>query len=139
MKYNLKDKIEITDEFLNVLIEKAWQEAETAQQQINNIDTSTKLGADVVKLLQNICTNYYVFIGSLEALAENKSTDEQLIPGEKIEAEVNNVFINQQDCKEEAVEADTFLNTAEVCEPFEYFVDFDEPIGERLTDTDLYG
>ena len=33
---------------------------------------------------------------------------------------------------------DTAETEVEVSDPFEYFVDFDDPVGEPLTDDDLY-
>ena len=130
MQYSLKDKIHVTDNFLNELMSKSWQEVEAIQQQIANIDTSTMLGSEVTKLLKNICTCYYVLIGSLESLSDSASKTEPQT--EKIEPDVD-----------KAVEPEDFsiLPTADTAEfePFEYFVDFDEPSGIPLSDKDLYG
>ena len=76
MQYNLKDKIEVTTEFLNELITKSWQEVDAIQQQITNIDSTSQLGADVSKLLKNVCTSYYTLIGCLEDALEEPSTIE---------------------------------------------------------------
>jgi hypothetical protein len=139
--YNLKDKIEVTKEFLNDLIVKNWQEAESIQQQMANIDTSTPLGTEAVRLLKNACTNYYVLIGCLENLLETpnmeyrstskqikeytpKALDAQALP----EQEPEEFLVSPVDAKQD----DNF-------EPFEYFVDFDEPSGDPLSDDDLYG
>lgn len=140
MEYSLKDKIVVSEEFLNELIAKNWQETEAIQQQIANIDTSTQLGAEVVRLLKNTCTNYYVLIGCLESLAEgdipqrepaaqNEHTDRSVEP--EIETPQEPLAIaKDQELPAKADRADF--------EPFEYFVDFDEPCSERLTDKDLY-
>ena len=145
MQYNLKNKIIVTNEFLNELIGKSWQEVETLQQQIANIDTSSQLGTNVVKLLKNTCTSYYTLIGCLETLAEEPET--ALLP---------TVITNETDIQEEkqelmgesVIEAlDKKLPTTlknqqtEVMqnfEPFEYFVDFEEPLGKPITDEVLY-
>ena len=143
MPYSLKDKISVTAEFLNELISKSWQETETLQQQIANIDTNTKLGSETVKYLKNACTNYYILIGCLEALVENPNTAETeietdaAIPQNTVNAEAYDEPYKAEANTEEmpilpTVPTDDF-------EPFEYFVDFDEPSGTPITDTDLYG
>ena len=144
MEYSLKDKIEVTEEFLNELIIKNWQEAEALQQQIANIDTSTKLGVEVVKVLKNTCTSYYVLIGCLETLVENPKTDIEVYEREtELEATDNDVVheLTANDVVEtvepEATQVDNVETNADF-EPFEYFVDFDEPSGEPISDQDLY-
>ena len=136
MQYNLKDKIEITDEFLNELISKSWQEADTLKQQILNIDVDTNRGCDVAKLLKNMSTNYYVLIGCLEALLDK---DEKAVFNEIEEPTPEPV---QQNVDEPVLKADdlsfSIVDINAVPEPFEYFVDFDDPAGEPLTDEDLY-
>jgi hypothetical protein len=143
MKYTLKEKITITEDFLTELISKSWQETEAIQQQIANIDTSTKLGTEVVELLKNTCTNHYVLIGCLEALLEKPEavepeTAEQPVVRDStesaaIEREPIAEYTSYEgiDCRQTII-TDNF-------EPFEYFVDFDEPSGEPLSDKDLYG
>lgn len=142
MQYNLKEKIKVTKEFLDELITKSWQEAESLQQQIVNINTSTQLGAEVVKLLKNTCTNYYVLIGCLEALVENPSADDkQSAEPEALqnmtEPEVFKELVMSEEEPKETINLPT--ERSEDFEPFEYFVDFDEPVGEPLSDKDLYG
>ena len=145
MKYNLKNKIEVTEEFLNELIAKNWQEVETLQQQIANIDTSTRLGVAVAKLLKNASTNYYVIIGCLEALAENPNTEFE-VQTQKTELETTEnitepeVAIDDKTATDEheALQVNDQESNADF-EPFEYFVDFDEPSGEPLSDKDIYG
>ena len=138
MEYSLKDKIKVTDEFLNELIAKNWQEAEALQQQIVNIDTGSQLGLEVAKVLKNTCTAYYVLIGCLENLAEGDlpqhkavATDEHDEVLTEPEAETaKNSFVESEPSATQEPNTDF--------EPFEYFVDFDEPSGEPLTDKDLY-
>jgi hypothetical protein len=145
LEYSLKDKIEVTEEFINDIISKNWQEAESIQQQITNIDTSTELGAEVVKLLKNMSTSYYVLIGCLETLVENPNTkfelSEQSVDTpptieKEPELEVATEYPNVTD--ELEVSHVTNLEANIDFEPFEYFVDFDEPSGEPITDKDLY-
>lgn len=136
MQYNLKDKIEITDEFLNELISKSWQEADTIKQQIENIELNTQRGCEVVRLLKNMSTNYYVLIGCLEDLLDK----EEKLMSDEIEEPAEEP--TQQYIDEPVLEVDepysTPLDTSIVSEPFEYYVDFDDPIGDPISDEDLY-
>ena len=145
MEYTLKDKIEVTKDFLEDLIKKNWQEVEAIQQQISCIDTSTKLGTEVSKVLQNVCTNYYVLIGCLESITENPDTalidnTEAIVTDQEPALECDVIttghtepsFNNLQMASEGGDQNLDF-------EPFEYFVDFDEPSGEPISDKDLYG
>ena len=142
MQYNLKEKINITNEFLEDLINKSWQETEALQQQIANIDTNSKLGADVVKLLKNTCTSYYTLIGCLEALVDEtevmKKPDDNAYEENVVESEFGPT--NELEVVESNVvaPAESAAEISQEFEPFEYFVDFDEPSGEPLTDKDLY-
>lgn len=142
MEYSLRDKIEVTEEFLNDLIAKNWQEVEAIQQQIANIDTSSKLGASVAKLLKNTCTNYYVLIGCLETLAENPETVLD-VHEQETELEAANGIVTTEPTVDDTIELKvTQVDNVETntdFEPFEYFVDFDEPSGEPISDQDLYG
>ena len=136
MSYNLKNKINVTEEFISELISSSWQETENIQQQIANINTDTKLGAEVARLLKNACTNYYILIGCLEQLAENSgiavtNTDIEPESVQKV-AEPDHCDLPAELCTAQATNTIDF-------EPFEYFVDFDEPSGTPLSDQDLYG
>lgn len=142
MQYNLKEKIIVTKEFLNELISKSWQDTDALAQQAANIDTSTNLGAAVAKFLKNTCTNYYILIGCLETLAENPDIDNT----ERTEIETLQNTIQPEVFEEPTIiegepnEALSLLaGHSEDFEPFEYFVDFDEPAGDPLSDEDLYG
>lgn len=142
MEYNLIDKIEVTEEFLNDLITKNWQEVEAIQQQIANIDTSTQLGSEVAKILKNTCTNYYVLIGCLETLVENPETELE-VHNQEAESETTNDIVTAGPTVSEVIEPKVAqVNNVETnvdFEPFEYFVDFDEPSGKPVLDQDLYG
>lgn len=140
MEYNLKEKIEITTDFIEELISKSWQETESLQQQISNIDTNTKLGAEVAKLLKNICNSYYVLIGCLETFTEDQNSTEGVTTStmqNSVELEVSKEPIDQVDEQSEIISLP--VATIADFEPFEYFVEFDEPVGKPITDTDLYG
>ena len=142
MNYKLKDKITANKDFLSELEAKGWQEIEYLQAQINNLAegaTNDKLR----QLFKNLLTSYYVFTGGIETLAsepissaiiqQQEVQPEELVVGttETTEIEVPNsvedfIIENEED-------------NYEAGEPFEYFVDFDEPVGEPISDEDLYG
>ena len=142
MEYSLKDKIEVTEEFLTDLIAKNWQETEALQQQIANIDTSTQLGAEVAKILKNTCTNYYVLIGCLETLVENPETELDAHEQETEPKAANDIVTTEPTVNDVIAQEVVQVDDAETnvdFEPFEYFVDFDEPSGSPISDQDLYG
>ena len=139
MSYELKEKILVTKNFISDIITKSWGEAEALQQQIANIDTSNSLGAELAKALKNMNTSYYVLIGCLETLLDNDDgtvAKPQSIPTDTLEPEVENDSENSEAFIK--AEIPQKINTDNF-EPFEYFVDFDEPSGIPLSDKDLYG
>ena len=145
MNYELKDKILPTQEFLQELEVRGWQEIEHLQTQIANLAEDT-VSNKIRQLLTNLLTSYYVFTGGVEVLANAKTDDtietavkvqieDPVIDAMKDEPEIANAgyVMDDNDSIEDAI-ADNNCDT----EPFEYFVDFDDPIGEPLTDKDLY-
>jgi hypothetical protein len=143
MEYQLKDKIPVTKNFFNELIEKSWQDIEHLQSQIASIEPSTE-NKVLLQLFKNLLTSYYVFAGGLENLASgenlelvNIESDDQINPTEISFAEMEPESYNAPTEPYEATFA--VESTDDNFEPFEYFVDFDEPFGEPLSDEDLYG
>jgi hypothetical protein len=143
MNYELKDKINVTNELLSELENKGWQEIEYLQSQIANLadgQTNSKLA----QLYKNLLTSYYVFVGGIEILAgepiNNSPADITTSEPEIVKIEpTQNVEEVEITTIDEPTESDDYTSdTSEVTEPFEYFVDFDDPIGEPLTDDDLY-
>ena len=138
MNYTLKDKLNVTKEFLDELTEKSWQEIEHIQSQLANL-TDTKEGNQVRKLLNNLLTSYYVFVGGLE----NFDTVD-FVSQTPLEVLVEPAVAEEPEPRDEPVEpietVQVPVNDLEVSEPFEYFVDFDEPdlSQPKLTDADLY-
>jgi hypothetical protein len=137
MDFILKDKITVTKEFLGELELKSWQEIEQLQAQINSLaenDTTSKIR----QLLTNLLTSYYVFTGGVEALKDtfeattNDVTSTEMTNYES-DTEPQVAQVDELDIEEAHV-----LKHSEIDEPFEYFVDFDEPTGEPVTDQDLY-
>lgn len=143
MNYELKDKIAATDDFLNELAAKSWQDIDHLQAQITNL-ADGQINDRLKQLYKNLLTSYYVFVGGVETLLSNTAIDSaQLeVPANDevvidlvadgtaptiIDAE-DNFVTDDGNTKEDLVEID----------PFEFYVDFDDPIGDPLTDDDLY-
>lgn len=145
MNIELKDKIKITDEYLQELISKSWHESENLQRQIKALNVISSRDAKVVELLKQLLTNYQIFIGCLEGLSEETFEEvktKAVLPEFESEPAVSDVVIEENLTDEitslEMNSTDTLMESVEVQEPFEYFVDFDDPVGEPLTDKDLY-
>ncbi len=138
MNILLKDKIKIDKNFIDDLIAKSWQDSESIQNQIDSIEVDSVQAAKVVKLLKDLLTSYYVFTGCLENLEHepiNSAKSEPIHIEEPMSIPEESVDENSQDINT----LDEFKFDDELTsEPFEYFVDFDEPVGEPLTDDDLY-
>ena len=139
MNYELKDKINATPEFLGELEAKSWLEIEHLQAQIANL-AEGPANEKLRKLFKNLLTSYYVFTGELENLSsgDTAAVPENDEPGiEYFEPEVS---VDQHiEDTEESTEPSATMPEIEVIEPFEYFIDFDDPVGEPLSDEDLYG
>ena len=114
---------------------------EYLQNQVINIE---KENSEVLQLLNNLLTSYYVFIGGIENLIdkpiisvkpaveltkEKEDTPQEIIIN-KSEPEFfeDNMTFEDEVAKQEELDF----------EPFEYFVDFEEPTGEPISDEDLY-
>ena len=145
MNIELKDKITITDEYLQELISKSWHESENLQRQIKALNVISSKDAKVVELLKQLLTNYQIFIGCLEGLSEETFEEvktKAVLPEFESEPVVSEVVIDESLTDEitflETNSTDTLIESVEVQEPFEYFVDFDDPVGEPITDKDLY-
>ena len=132
------DKIKIDSAFIYDLITKSWQDSECIQNQIDSIEVDSPRAAKVIKLLKDLLTSYYVLTGCLENLEgelvntivpESEQQKDLLDPPDESTVE-NSPDIDSLN------EFDT--ETVSIGEPFEYFVDFDEPVSEPLTDDDLY-
>lgn len=136
MNIVLKDKIKIDKNFINDLISKSWQDSESIQNQIDSIEVDSPQATRVVKLLRDLLTSYYVFTGCLENIEQEPINTIEPEPAYAEEP----ISIPEEPADEAIQDIETLdeFDNDTVGEPFEYFVDFDEPIGEPLTDKDLY-
>jgi hypothetical protein len=142
MNYELKEKITATEDFLNELATKSWQDIDHLQAQITNI-ADGQLNDKLKQLYKNLLTSYYVFVGGVEMLlSEPISPVIDNIPQEVPAEEV--LPTPSDEDKLIAVNADDYWITdvdktdSTESDPFEFYVDFDDPIGDPLTDDDLY-
>ena len=137
MNYELKDKINVTTDLLSDLEQKCWQEIEHLQAQIANL-ADGHINDRLKQLFKNLLTSYYVFTGGIETLISEPVSkvelpvEEPVVP-QTIETEL---IVSEPEVPDDLTIEDT--TDTEVHDPFEYFVDFDDPIGEPLTDEDLY-
>ena len=139
MNYELKDKISATTELLNELEVKCWQEIDHLQAQITNL-ANGPVDEKLRMLFKNLLTSYYVFTGGIETLLVEPEPIVQELPNttviEPILDTANGSTISELEIKDQIEDLD--YEYTDVSEPFEYFVDFDEPVGDPLTDQDLY-
>jgi len=147
MNYELKDKINVTQEFVSELEKKSWQEIEHLQAQIANL-AEGRVNDKLRQLFNNLLTSYYVFTGGLENLSSEKAfakvssfedkvcVEKELITTKPAQSEIKAELCTDNDLLEPLSVKEA--EQAEI-EPFEYFVDFDEPIGDPISDEDLYG
>lgn len=147
MNYELKEKINITKELLSELEMKSWQEIEYLQAQIDNL-AEGPMNEALRQLFKNLLTSYYVFTGGLENLNNEKT----FVKASGFE---NKTYIEKELTVDMPIQTPAKVNICPVdnttgslhtvaakhveIEPFEYFVDFDEPLGEPISDEDLYG
>lgn len=143
--YQLKDKIQITKEYIETVAEKGWQEIKNLQNQVSNIKIDSTDANKFIQLLNNLITSYYVFVGGLETLTSEPVTH---VIDNHVETHNNNVdsAIDEPVTLEATAQNERLFNTGAndelddgLFEPFEYLVDFDEPTGDRISDEDLYG
>ncbi len=136
MEYVLKEKLTVTKSFVEDLAEKSWQEIDYLQNQIANL-TDTDDSKKLEQLLKNLLTSYYIFVGGLENFdnIDNEPVEVKQITEPVIEEPA--VLIDETEISDS--DEEITISTSEIeFEPFEYFIDFDEPIGEPITDKDLY-
>jgi hypothetical protein len=104
----------------------------------------------IEEIFQGLIDAYLINIGQLELfLHENDYVEVPEIEEEKVEEPTEEEIEEVEEAEEEEVEIEDEVevevepqkvvkNVPADFEAFEYFVDFDEPSGEALTDDDLY-
>ena len=128
------NSISINSKFLENMLNQGWLEIENLQRQINSLKEDESMQA-VSNLLTKLLTSYYIFVGGLESLTDNTSS---INDPEKTSVETKNTTCTNDMVQDTDISKDLNTSNDDVFEPFEYFVDFDEPSGIALTDEDLY-
>ena len=144
---------ELSTTFLTSLISEGWDRVGTIKEQILTIQNEFKGYERVITALQGLMDSYLVCIGQIEAVLDDESgiasadTDDDF---ENAAAPIVKV-VDKEDRADaltsKVAGADSQVakdaplvrvRTTEPAEQFEYFVDFDEPVGSPLTDEDIY-
>ena len=140
--FDLKQKLAVDKTVINDLIAKSWQESDNIQTQIESIEQGSDLASKtVLDALNGLLTSYYVFAGRLESLLTDLDKKDLIDTDFKKINDITEPAELDISLKETEPEIEKCPNKADKAfEPFEYFVDFDEPdlSQPKLTDEDLY-
>ena len=137
--------------FITSFVSRGWEEVGMLKEQIKALkeEFGGKGIEKIEEIFQGLIDAYLINIGQLELfLHENDYVEVPEIEEEKAEEPVEEENEEVEETEEE-VEIDDEVevevepqkvvkNVPADFEAFEYFVDFDEPEGEALTDDDLY-
>ena len=164
----LKEEAEIKEtlpvSFVTDMMSKGWDEVGYLREASAAIKETYKDTAKIEELMQDLMDAYLVFIGQLElylhdeenivASAAETTTeetgDEEIVSKEAIKVDDKKLEKPMEAPKPELPEADFEIDPisepvvssaeAKVSEPFEFFVDFDEPdlTQPAITDAELY-
>lgn len=138
--FDLKQKLAVDKTVINDLIAKSWQESDNIQTQIESIEQGSDLASKtVLDALNGLLTSYYVFAGRLESLLTDLGKKDLIDTDFKKINDITEPAELDISLKETEPEIEKCPNKADKAfEPFEYFVDFDDPVGKPLTDADIY-
>ncbi len=138
--FDLKQKLAVDKTVINDLIAKSWQESDNIQTQIESIEQGSDLASKtVLDALNGLLTSYYVFAGRLESLLTDLDKKDLIDTDFKKINDITEPAELDISLKETEPEIEKCPNKADKAfEPFEYFVDFDDPVGKPLTDADIY-
>ena len=134
------DKIIIDEGYLKELINKNWQDIENLQRQIDSLSDEDLKTTALKKFLNKLLTSYYVFTGCVENILADFDNN---VSSDTINQNTLNISSSTIDTADIINPIDSNINNYSNTiseadfEPFEYFVDFDEPIGEKPTDEDI--
>ena len=149
----MQEELPIT--FITSFVSRGWEEVGMLKEQIKALKSEFKNIDKIEEILQGLIDAYLINIGQLELFlhdndyvevpnieeqeAESKALEKEDIEDEDIEDEEIEDVIKIETDKPEEDEAPIIMHQApKDFEAFEYFVDFDEPSGDALTDDDLY-
>lgn len=132
--------------FITSFVSRGWEEVGMLKEQIKALkeEFGGKGIEKIEEIFQGLIDAYLINIGQLELfLHENDYVEVPEIEEEKVEEPVEEEETEEEVEIEDEVEMEVepqkiVKNVPADFEAFEYFVDFDEPEGEALTDDDLY-
>lgn len=137
--------------FITSFVSRSWEEVGMLKEQIKALkeEFGGKGIEKIEEIFQGLIDAYLINIGQLELfLHENDYVEVPEIEEEKVEEPTEEEIEEVEEAEEEVeiedeVEVEVehqkvVKNVPADFEAFEYFVDFDEPEGEALTDDDLY-
>lgn len=132
--------------FITSFVSRGWEEVGMLKEQIKALkeEFGGKGIEKIEEIFQGLIDAYLINIGQLELfLHENDYVEVPEIEEEKVEEPVEEEETEEEVEIEDEVEIEVepqkiVKNVPADFEAFEYFVDFDEPEGEALTDEDLY-
>lgn len=149
-----QDELPIT--FITSFVSRGWEEVGMLKEQIKALKAEFKNVDKIEEILQGLIDAYLINIGQLELfLHENeyvevpaieetsdKKEDEEVSTSEEeseeVEPEVKVIEV-EAPAEESEPEGRVVMQPApKDFEAFEYFVDFDDPTGDPLTDDDIY-
>lgn len=162
-----KEKENLPVTFLTSFVSKGWDEVGILRDEVKAIKETYKGTTKIEKILNDLIDSYLIAIGQIEEHLEKKEYLDYLRDGllkesVKEDININNLKLDEIDInpeKESLPEPEIpTVKKIEVNEPrpthivdekkempkalnmddIEYFVDFDEPVGEKITDADLY-
>lgn len=132
--------------FITSFVSRGWEEVGMLKEQIKALkeEFGGKGIEKIEEIFQGLIDAYLINIGQLELfLHENDYVEVPEIEEEKVEEPVEEEETEEEVEIKDEVEVEVepqkiVKNVPADFEAFEYFVDFDEPEGEALTDDDLY-
>ena len=134
--------------FITSFVSRGWEEVGMLKEQIKALkeEFGGKGIEKIEEIFQGLIDAYLINIGQLELfLHENDYVEVPEIEEEKVEEPAEEDEAEEEFETEDEIEAEVEVEPQRVVrqtpgdfEAFEYFVDFDEPEGEALTDDDLY-
>ncbi len=149
--------------FLTTFVSDGWNTISRLRSDIEAIKKEFTGTKKAEAILDSLITAYLVAVGQAEACLENKNyldfSRDEMLSGEELDSNTKSLGITEMlqiTQPTQAVRNEPSVNssdkevfnkailseeeTAEKCQvaDSEYFVDFDEPVGNKLTDDDLY-
>lgn len=150
-----QDELPIT--FITSFVSRGWEEVGMLKEQIKALKTEFKNVDKIEEILQGLIDAYLINIGQLELFLqendyvevpeveeteteESEKSEEEVEAEEEPEVKVIKVEVPEEEEKDEENETGRVVMqpAPKDFEAFEYFVDFDEPSGDPLTDDDIY-